>query len=125
MKPASTAASWPAINSGELRHRITFLRQTSVQDISGEGVAWLPDSPPFQVYAKIEPLSAAETIRNGQDIGQTMARVTVRYNAEIKDTLRFVSPNGGLWIIKAIQNLLEMDIVMVMTCSSLGPDRNA
>lgn len=117
----NTKMEWPVENSGKLRHHITWLDEVLGQDTSGLGVRWVPSSPPRRSWADIEPMSADDTVKAGQDIGTVMAAVTVRYRSWIKDTMRFVSPNGTIWVIKAIQNVKEMNIWMILTCDDLGP----
>lgn len=110
--------AWPVTDPGQMTERITFLRQVEVSDISGKSATWVEDSPPFQMWVKIDRRSAQETFRAGQDIGTILAEVTGVYNANVHDTMRFRSPSGGTWVIKAIRVLGHVQ--MVMTCVSLG-----
>lgn len=114
-------AAEPLTDPGELKHRITFLGQVLVAGSSGQEESWQASSPPLVVKAKIDPISGRELLRNGQDITQEIATVTVRYNAAIVKTMRFRSPNGGEWIIQNIANVENR--WMVMTCSQAGPDK--
>lgn len=111
-----------AIDPGQRQSRITFLEQVIVSDDSGESPSWVPGVPPFQVWAKIDPLSGLETLQAGQDIGVVLAEVTVNYNAGIKETMRFRSPDGQLWVIRTARKALQQNFRMILTCSSLGPD---
>jgi len=112
--------SWPSIDPGELRHRITFLAPLAGTDASGAMVSYVAANPPVTARAKIEIPSGTDTIKSGQDISAVVALVTIRYQASVSQNQRFVTEQGSTFIIRAIKNLEDRNRVLEMVCVGLG-----
>ena len=120
--PSKPEGLWPSINPGELRHTITQLNQLTGTDASGANISYVPASPPVTVRAKIQPMKGSDVIRAGQDIAKVPVEITVRYSAVVtwQPNMRILSDNGSVFIIQAIQNVEERNILLVLTCLGLG-----
>lgn len=112
----------PSIDAGELRHRILFLEETITTDASGSVAVWAPGSPPDETWAKIDQPRGRTEIRNGQDVSQVDAIVTVRCNPNRprKANMRFQDKNGNTYLILAIAKPLGMNVLLVMQCLLIG-----
>jgi head-tail adaptor len=119
-----TDSGYPAIDPGDLRHLITYLNQTTVNDSSGVSTAWLPSSPPVTSWAKIEVMSARDLIQGGQTTSQVIAVVTVRWEPGIEQNARFIDENSSTWIIQGVRNLEGRNVVLEMVCLGLGANNS-
>lgn len=81
---------------------------------------WVPGSPPLTAYAKIDPLRAAEVIKGGSDVSQVRIDVTIRYRPGITANMRLQTPNGAQLLIEGIENRLEMNMWLILTCLGVG-----
>lgn len=118
-----TRGRYPSLDSGELRHRITFLTQQIVADSSGNKITWAAGNPPIVVYAKIDPIRLSEIIKGGQDISQQYLTITMRYRSGISASMRVQAPSGNVYIIRAIENVLELNAVLILSCVGLGDNQ--
>jgi SPP1 family predicted phage head-tail adaptor len=107
--------SWPSIDPGRMVHRITILKQTPGVDISGAVVTW---SEFVTAWAAIDPVRGTDIIRSGQDTTQLYLTITMRWQAGILPSMR-VRSNNGTYIIQAIQNPGERNVLLVLTCVAL------
>jgi len=57
--------TWPTLNSGDLRHRVTVLAATVTANAAGTDTVL---SPVISAWAKIEPMKGIDIIRSGQNI---------------------------------------------------------
>jgi len=106
-----------AINAGDLRHAITILQvSTSVGD-AGSEVTWIPFLT--NVRAAINPMNGTDIIRSGQDVSQTYITITIRYQPGVLGQMR-VQANNGTYVICSIQNILERNRVLKLTCLAVG-----
>jgi head-tail adaptor len=110
------------VNPGQLRHRITLLEQSTVTDAAGVSVVYAPGSPPVTAWAKIETLDASDRQLAGITSSFVAIKVTIRYNAAFAAQKRIQSPSGNQYVILGIQNLLEMNAYLVLTCEGIGSD---
>jgi head-tail adaptor len=117
-------SGYPSIDPGDLRHLITYLEQTTVNDASGVSTAWLPASPPVTSWAGMETINVRDMIQGGQTISQVIAKWTVRWEPGIAQTSRFVDENGGFWIIEAVNNVQARNVLLELTCLGLGPNNS-
>ena len=108
------------INPGQFRHHITILEETTTTDESGVVVTYAPATPPVMAWAKIEGLRAEDQIKSGQDISTVQLRVTVRYNPLFIPAKRIQKWNGNQYIIKGVENVMEMNAYMILTCEGIG-----
>jgi head-tail adaptor len=126
--PLKPEGLWPSINPGDLRHKITRLNQVIGSDSSGVGIAYAPSSPPVIVPADIEILSGVDAIRDGQDVAQITAKVTIRgygnpqYVATWQSNQRIMIPGGSTLVIKVIENVQKRNIKLVLDCVGIGPN---
>jgi SPP1 family predicted phage head-tail adaptor len=105
-----------SLPAGSLRHKITFLGKTATQDASGNSVTY---QPTFTTRAKIEPIRGTDLIRSGQDTAQLYLMITLRYRAGIDSSMR-VQALHGTYIIQAVNNILEANRVLELTCIAVG-----
>lgn len=110
----------PWIDPGELRHRITFLEQVASQDLSGTVFAYEPAKKPECAYAAMEMLPGTDVIKSGQDISQVHMTVTIRYRSGVATNRHFRTPNGSEFIIQAVENVLQRNLYLRLTCLGLG-----
>lgn len=110
----------PWMDPAKLRHRVTFLKQLPSSDASGATVNWVAGSPPDTCWAEIAPMRAEDVIKGGQDVSQVRITVTTRYKAGRVPNSRLQTPNGSIFLIEGIQNVLEMNQWLVLTCLGLG-----
>lgn len=78
-----------ALAAGRLRHRITLQQPVPSRDeTTGEVIeVWLAVD---DVWASIEPISAREFIQSAALQAEVVARITIRYRADILPTWRIV-----------------------------------
>ena len=107
---------WPALNSGDLRHRVTVLAETVTLNAAGTDTVL---SPVISAWAKIEPMKGTDIIRSGQNITQLPVIVSMYYDASVQPKMRIQTLNG-LYAIQAIRNVLELNAVMELTCLAIA-----
>lgn len=118
----------PTINIGAMRHQVTVLAQLPsnppVTDASGIIQPWQPIAPPMWAAIGSE---AAGSIRQGGDVikgDQTTAQsyffVAMWWVDSISSSMRLTTENGLTLVIQSIENLLEMNAVLVLTCLGIG-----
>jgi len=118
--PVKIVNGVPVMDPARLKHRVTFLQQTASSDASGSIVIWAAASPPDVTWAAIEPMHGLDIIKAGQDISQIGITVTMRYRPGRLPSGRLQAPSGSIYIIRAIENVLEMNVWLVLTCLGLG-----
>jgi len=57
--------TWPTLNSGALRHRVTVLEETVTANAAGTDTVL---APVISAWAKIDPMKGTDVIRSGQSI---------------------------------------------------------
>lgn len=117
---ADAPGRYPPVDPGELRHQIEFLEASTGVDASGVGVEYVQRSPRDRTSAKIEALLGTDTAAGGETVSQTQMKVTVRYKAGRRNNMRFQAASGAMYVIRAIDNLLELNEWQVMTCVRIG-----
>jgi len=115
----------PVMDAARLRHRVLFLEPTPGTDDSGSTVTWAAGNPPDIAWAEIVPTRGSDIIRAGQDVSQVWITVTLRYNPSKTRTpnTRLQAPSGSIFVVQAIENVLEMNVWLVMTCLGLGANQ--
>lgn len=108
------------INPGQFRHRVTLLEQTTGTDESGVVTTYAPANPPLAVWAKIEGLRSEDAIKSGQDISKVHLTITIRYNAAFTPKKQLQRWNGNRYVINGIENVLEMNAYLILTCEGVG-----
>ena len=110
---------WPTLDSGEMRHQITILGQVPATDISGGTVAM---APLVTCYAKIEPVRGLDVIKAGQETTQLYLTISIWWQAGILPNMQVQALNG-LYLIQSIENLLELNVVLKLTCLAIGKNQ--
>lgn len=114
-----TIPIWPAVNPGELVHWVTIQHQVQSSDISGTTVIW---SPLVSTWAKIDPVRGSDVLRSGQATTQLFLAVTIRWQSGILPNQR-VQAKNGTYVIQAIENPGERNILLVLNCLGLGANQ--
>lgn len=110
------ALRWPQIDPGEMVHQITILQQQTVTDASGASIQWVPF---VQAWAQIDPVRGIDVVKSGQDTTKLFLTVRIRWQTGIEPNMRVQSVNGT-YVIQAIENPGERNIILVLTCLGLG-----
>jgi Phage head-tail joining protein len=114
------------VDPGSLRHSIAILQQLASGsfDESGASAAYQPflPQPGDEILSAIEPVRGVDVSKNGQTTTQLTVWVTLWFVSGILPNMRVVAPNGSIYIIQAIDNVLEMDRILVLWCLGLGPN---
>jgi len=114
----ATEYNHPGIDPGKLRHKITLLEPSAVNDASGVTIVYAPGS--VSEWAEIEYTRGSEVFKAGQDITQLYARITIRYNEAFTATKRLQVPSGRQFVIQSVENLQERNILMALNCQALN-----
>lgn len=86
----------PNVEAGRLRHKVTLQRREYLLDSSGDVIqdqngqaeyVWLTIAEP---WAAVEPLSAREFIAAQTTESKVVARITMRYRADIDHAMRIL-----------------------------------
>ena len=116
----------PRINLGALRHTLT-IQQAGVSgtyDSSGvKDTAWTNVATGVQAAIGTQGVKQPDdVIKNGETVTQLFLEVAFYYQAfpTLAPNMRFVAENGSTYLIKAVENVLEMDVVWVVRCLALG-----
>ncbi len=120
MKTDPYRSRFPWTDPGERKHLITFLVQTTVSDASGAGISYVAGNPPDTTWAKLKAIKAADVIKGGSDVSQVRLIVNIRYSPGRVPKMRFQLFNGNIYVIEAIENVLEMNRELDMTCLGIG-----
>ena len=111
--------AWPSIDPGSMIHRITILQQTPGSDSSGTTVNWTP----FVVaWAAINPVRANDIVRHGLDTAQLYVSIEIRWQAGILTNMRVQTESGAIYIIQAIENQQERNVILRLVCIAVGPN---
>ncbi len=108
--------TWPSLNPGDLRHRVTVLAETAVANAAGTDTVL---SPVIAAWAKIEPIKGTDVIRAGQSVTQLPVIVSMYYDARVQPNMQLQALNGR-YSIQAIRNVLELNAVMELTCLAIA-----
>jgi len=111
----------PVIDSGRMRHSITIERDVvaSPPEINEGGVVSSPQTI-TSANAAFETYNTADQIRDGQITSHMETVVAMWYQPGILGGDRVIMPSGNKLIVQEVDNVLQMDIVLVLTCTGLG-----
>lgn len=109
--------SWPKIDPGEMVHQVTILQQTQGTDLSGAVTVWTPF---LTTWAAIEPVRGTDVLKAGQDTTQLYLQIKIRWQTGIQPNMRVQKADGTQFIIQAIENVCERNVVLVLFCLGLG-----
>jgi SPP1 family predicted phage head-tail adaptor len=98
-------------------HQVTILQQTQGTDISGAVTLWVPF---VSTWAAIDPVSGTDMLRFGQDTTKLFLRVRIRWQTGILPNMRVQRIDGSQYIIQAIENPGERNVILVLLCLALG-----
>jgi head-tail adaptor len=107
---------WPCLDAGELRHQITILQPFPTTDISGAAMEMVPF---LTAYAKIDVQRGTDVVQGGQVTPQISLAVWMWWQAGITSSMQIQALNG-IYIIRAIENVSEMNLVMKLDCIELS-----
>ena len=110
------SASWATLDPGSLRHRITILRPVPAVDIAGSTVSFVPL---LTCYAKIDPVRGLDIIKSGQQTTQLFLLISLWWQAGIAANMR-VQADNGTYLIESVDNVLELNLVLKLTCIGIG-----
>ena len=100
-----------------LRHQIKLQSQsTSLDSYGGNVGTWTTVAT---VRAGIEPIGGTEALRNGQNVGEQMVRVVMRYRSGVTPQMRIVR-GSTLYTIVAVANRDESNRMLELTCKTGG-----
>lgn len=111
---------WPQIDPGKMIHQVSILQQQTVSDASGTSIQWVPFVSP--VWAEIVPIHGIDVVKSGQDTTKLFLTVRIRWQTGIMPNMRVQSLNGT-YVIQAIENPGERNIILVLTCLGLGANQ--
>ncbi len=111
---------FPVIDIGKLRHFVTIQQQGPTIppsfDEAGTKLDWIPFATGM---AAIDTVSGTDVIKGGQTVSQLFLTVTMYYQPGILPKMRVKSDNGSIYVIRAVENILEMNVVLVLNCEGL------
>lgn len=100
-----------------LRHQVTLQSQsTSLDSYGGNVGTW---STVATVRAGIEPIGGTEALRNGQNAGEQMVRVVLRYRAGVTPQMRILW-GSTIYTIVAVANRDSANRMLELTCNTGG-----
>lgn len=106
------------MKAGELRHRITFVREeTTGRDASGGLIKG--DKIHARTWASIEQLSGTELVHAQQKKPNSTHQITTRYVANITSDMRILF-GDRTFNIEGIDNIDERNIELVILCREGG-----
>lgn len=90
------------LEAGKLRHRIKIERPVITQD-QNNGAPITEWTEVATVWAAINPMSARDLIASQAEASKVMGRITIRYRADINETMRLVhEAKGDIYNIEGI-----------------------
>lgn len=104
------------MDAGLMRHRIRIQKQTSARNKLGEQVDSWEDVA--NVRASINPLSGRDFMAAMQDQAEVTHKVTIRYNAAVKASMRVLYGNRVFDILHII-DVWEQHREMTLLCKEL------
>jgi SPP1 family predicted phage head-tail adaptor len=110
-------SSWPKVDPGKMVHQITFLQQVKGTNISGTVMTW---APWLTTWASIDPVRGIDMLKAGQDVTQVYLTIKIRWQTGILPNMRIQSDMGETYIIQAIENPGERNVILVLTCLAMG-----
>lgn len=109
-------SAWPMLDPGKMVHRISILQETTVDDVSGTAPDWTAF---VDTWAQIDPVRGIDVLRAGQDTTQLYLAVKIRWQVGILANMRVQTLNGT-YIIQAVENPGNRNIILVLNCIALG-----
>ncbi len=120
----------PVINIGAMRHSITVqaFGPTSppTYNDSGPVYAWTDFATEVRAAIGAQSSGAArsgqDVIREDQTATQLFLQVAVWASAVVGvlPSMRVISDNGSTYVIQTVEDVLDMGVVVVLTCLGIG-----
>ena len=118
----------PTIDLGAMRHQVSVLQEgpssPAVYDAGGIVQGWNPIAT--GIFAAIGS-QAAGSVKGGMDVikgdeitSQLYLAVAMWYMSGLLPNMRIKSDNGSTYVIQSVENVLEMNVVLVLTCLGIG-----
>ena len=107
------------ILSGELRHRVSFLKRMITVKSGITKETWVPA---FTCWAMVEPLNSREYWQAAAVNREDEQRVTIRYRLGVDSDMR-IQFRGEVFSIISIVNPNARNIKLEMLAKSIVPDR--
>lgn len=122
-------AGMPTIDIGAMRHEVDIL------SLGPTSPATYDDAGPIQISTALTggPYWAAiggqasgaarnglDVIHGGSIISQLPLIVAMWFDSRAEPNMQIRRSNGAIYVIQSIENVLEMDVVMVLTCLGIG-----
>ena len=104
---------------GKLRHRVILQEYISSKDSFGAEVETWSDIA--TVWASIEPLSGREYFAAQQINAEVSAKITIRYRASVKPTMRVLF-EGRIFEILSVINTEEKKRELILMCREVLDD---
>jgi SPP1 family predicted phage head-tail adaptor len=106
----------PRLNNGNLRHRITFQKQTEAQNDYGEEIKdWVDEAT---VWASINPISGKEFFSAEKVSSEVSHKINMRYTPGISPDMR-IRFNERFFSIISVINFQERNIELQLLCKEL------
>jgi SPP1 family predicted phage head-tail adaptor len=105
--------------AGDLTKRVTVQALTQTRDAEGGMVDSWAALTGMPVWAKVANLSGNErrVTSHGGKVAEARTEITIRYRTDITESMR-VSYNGKVYNIQHINNFLEENTFLVLTCDT-------
>lgn len=112
----------PTIDIGRMRHYVAIQSYgpTGGFTAAGPAMGW---ETFVQAEAALEIQRGTDVIRAGQTTAQLNLTMGMWFQAGIKPDMRILAENGSVYVIQAVENVLEMDCVLVLHCIALGANQ--
>lgn len=117
MSTASYLPGWPRINPGKMIHWVTFLAEKEMIDISGTETIYVPF---LSTWAQIDPVRGLDVLRSGQATTTLFLTVTIYWQAGILPDQRIQTVSGDTYVIQAIENPGNRNVILICNCVQLG-----
>ena len=120
----SNEGNYPALDIGRMRHQITIWGRGSqssppTYDSSGSLSSRVQIA---SAWAAIEPARGRDVIKSGQTVTELPLTIGMWYQPGISSSME-VQSGANIYVIQAIENVLEMDVVLVLVCLALGSNQ--
>src|SRR5262249_1815050 len=109
--------AWPMLDPGKMVHWVTVMQETPVADISGTSTVW---SSFVSCWAQIDAIRGSDVLKSGQDTTQLFLTVKIRWQTGILPKMRVQTASGSTFIIQAVENIGERNVVLVLNCIALA-----
>lgn len=111
---------FPVIEIGKLRH---FIQIQKLGDAVPPTYNEAGPKQQFATFARamaaIDMVSGTDVIKGGQTVTELNLTITMYYLPGITPDMQVLSDYGSTYVIRAVENVLEMNVVLVLNCVGL------